>query len=107
MEIPAPLEETMESFQETARQVFLTDAYLENVAIVFNWKIGNTDLPFGLMLGRDGGVKTPSELIGITQQTCKMLMHQALNLQGMLEAVDQLAGELAEKIKKVKEQDNV
>ena len=102
-----PLEITMERFQTTAEEAFSTDPYLDTVAVVFNWKVGNSDMPFGLMLGRDGVINTPSELIGISQQTCKMLMHQALNLQGMLEAVDQIAAELASKVKKIKEQKDV
>jgi hypothetical protein len=99
-----PMEQTAEHFRLTAEQVFSIDPYLDGVAVVFSWKTGNTDLPFGIMIGRDGHIQTPNTLIQLSQQTGKMLMHQADRISNMLEAADQLAGDIAKRIKEMKEQ---
>lgn len=97
-----PLEQMMEHMHLSIQQAFSIDPYLDGVAVVFNWKIGNTDLPFGLMLGRDGHVATPTGLVGLSQQTSKMLMHQADQISQMFDAADKAAAELAQKIKTIK-----
>lgn len=99
---PMPLEQMMEHIHLAIQQAFSIDPYLDSAAIVFNWKIGNTDLPFGLMLGRDGHISTPTSLVGISQQTAKMLMHQADQISQMFDAADNAAAELAKKIKHMK-----
>lgn len=99
-----PVEKTLEQFTEATEKVFLTDQYLDAVAIVFSWKIGNTDLPFGLLLGRDGNVNSPATLVGISQQTGKMLMHQAMQITEMFETADQVAADLSRKIMELKGQ---
>jgi len=99
-----PVEKTLEQFTEATEKVFSTDQYLDAVAIVFSWKIGNTDLPFGLLLGRDGSVNSPATLVGISQQTGKMLMHQAMQITEMFETADQVAADLSRKIMELKGQ---
>jgi hypothetical protein len=97
-----PLEQMMEHIHLSIQQAFSIDPYLDGVAVVFNWKIGNTDLPFGLMLGREGHISTPTSLVGISQQTSKMLMHQADQISQMFDSADKAAAELAQKIKTLK-----
>lgn len=97
----------MEHMDIALKQAFSIDPYLDSIAVTFNWKMGNNDLPFGLMVGRDGHVSTPTSLVGLSQQTSKMLMHQADQISQMFEAADKLAADLAEKIKKVKESADV
>jgi hypothetical protein len=104
--IPMPLEQMMEHMDMALRQAFSIDPYLDSIAVTFSWKVGNTDLPFGLMVGRDGHISTPSSLVGLSQQTAKMLMHQADQISQMFEAADHLAADLAEKIKQAKEPTN-
>ena len=99
-----PVEKTLEQLTEATEKVFLTDPYLDAVAIVCSWKIGNPDLPFGLLLGRDGSVSSPATLVGISQQTGKMLMHQAMQITEMFETADQVAADLSKKIMELKGQ---
>jgi hypothetical protein len=99
-----PVEKTLEQLTEATEKVFLTDPYLDAVAIVCSWKIGNPDLPFGLLLGRDGSVNSPATLVGISQQTGKMLMHQAMQITEMFETADQVAADLSKKIMELKGQ---
>ena len=98
------MEKTLEQLTEATEKVFLTDPYLDAVAIVCSWKIGNPDLPFGLLLGRDGSVSSPATLVGISQQTGKMLMHQAMQITEMFETADQVAADLSKKIMELKGQ---
>ncbi len=98
------MEKTLEQFTETAEKAFSTDPHLDAVAVVFSWKIGNSELPFGLLLGKDGSVSSPATLVGISQQTGKMLMHQALQITEMFETADEVAAELSRKIMELKGQ---
>jgi len=92
------VEKTTSLFRTMTDQAFLDDPYLDSVAIVFGWKIGNTDMPFGLMVGREEKL-SPSTLLNLCQQTVKMLMTQSMEIKSMLEAADELAKGLAESIK--------
>lgn len=96
------MQNTLEHFETEIKKGFSIDPYLDTVAIVFNWKVGNTDFPFGLLLGRDGTVSNPTSLVGISGQTAKMLMHQAAQINEMFEAADMAAAELAQKINEMK-----
>lgn len=98
-----PMEKTSELFRTMADQAFLDDPYLDSVAVVFGWKIGNTDMPFGLLLGKEGKL-SPATLLNICQQTCKLLMHQSMEIKNMLDAADELAKKLAEAIKQNSEE---
>jgi hypothetical protein len=99
-----PVQKTLSHFEQATKEGFSADPYLDTVAIVFNWKVGNTDLPFGLLLGRDGSVDNPTSLVGISGQTSKMLMHQAAQINQMFEAADLAAAELAQRLNALKEQ---
>ena len=99
-----PVQKTLSHFEQATKEGFSADPYLDTVAIVFNWKVGNTDLPFGLLLGRNGSVDNPTSLVGISGQTSKMLMHQAAQINQMFEAADLAAAELAQRLNALKEQ---
>jgi hypothetical protein len=76
------------------------------VAVITSWKAINNDLGFGFMVSREGDSIAPGSLMAITQQTTKMLSHQVQHLEEMLYRTDKLAGELAERIRSLKEQIN-
>lgn len=102
-----PIEVMMTEVTGAMEEAFLIEPYLDGIAVVFTWKTGNTDMPFGLMLGRNGEITSPEVLLGLSGQTVKMLKHQAEQVGQMFEAADKLAGELASKIKKAIGESNV
>jgi hypothetical protein len=97
-----PLELMMEHMHQALEKAFSIDPALQVVAVTFSWKVGNSELPFGIMVGRDGDVSAPSDLLSISQQTSKMLMHQADTVSQMFEQADEIAASLAERIKALK-----
>lgn len=97
-----PLEQVLEHIHTSLEKAFSIDQTLQVAAVTFSWKVGNSELPFGILVGRDGEVSTPSDLLGIAQQTSKMLMHQADMVSQMFEQADSIAAGLAEKIKTLK-----
>lgn len=106
---PEQVEETkhlLKHLQEQTQTAFLADPGLESITIVLSWKTGNTDRPFGLMVGRDGSVSSVSTLVRSSQQTGKMLMYQAAEVNKMFDAADAYASELASKVKQAKEELN-
>ena len=99
-----PLEVMMEHLTTAAQEAFLIEPYLDAVSIIFSWKTGNNDIPFGVMIGHDGTITSPASLLELAKQNVKMLKHQAEQLGQMFEYADTLAAELAQKIKTLKEE---
>lgn len=72
---------------------------LRSVAVVTDWEVGALEFPFGIMVGRDGPVRHPAALQGVTGQTIKMLYHQCQVFTELLASADDLAKRLGEEIR--------
>jgi hypothetical protein len=95
--------QTLEVIQNKVKEVFSSDPLLESITVTLSWSTGNAERPFGLMIGRDGEVSSVSNLIRTSQQTSKMLMYQAAEVNKMFDAADSIAMDLAKKIKELRD----
>ena len=117
-----PLDKTNKQPKPTFEKVFdrlkmaVDDAMrdcpeLRAVAIVTDWSVGATEFPYGLMVGRNGPVRHPNELLGLSAQTVKMLYRECeliTELLGSAENMaDQLAVEITNREQKIRELDAV
>jgi len=117
-----PLDRTNKQPKPTSEKVFdrlrmaAEDAMrdcpeLRAVAVVTDWSVGSIEFPYGLMIGRNGPVRHPNELLGLAGQTVKMLYRQCeliTELLGTAENLaDQLAGEIAKREQRLKELDDL
>lgn len=117
-----PLDKTNKQPKPTFEKVFdrlkmaVDDAMrdcpeLRAVAIVTDWSVGASEFPYGLMVGRNGPVRHPNELLGLSAQTVKMLYRECeliTELLGSAENMaDQLAVEITNREQKIRELDAV
>lgn len=72
---------------------------LRSVAVVADWSVGASEFPYGLMVGRNGPVRHPNELLGLSGQTVKMLYRECELITELLAAAENVADRLAEEIK--------
>ncbi len=73
---------------------------LRAVAVVTDWSVGATDFPYGLMVGRNGPVRHPNELLGLSGQTVKMLYRECELITELLGSAENMADQLAVEITK-------
>jgi len=77
---------------------------LRSVGVVLDWTVGQSDFPFGMMIGRHGSVRMPGELHGLMLQTAKLSHHQSEVMAELLASADKLAGDISSTIAKLKEE---
>lgn len=77
---------------------------LRAVAVVTDWSVGGSEFPYGLMVGRNGPVRHPNELLGLSGQTVKMLYRECELITELLGAAENFADQLAGEIKKREQQ---
>jgi hypothetical protein len=77
---------------------------LRSVGIILDWNIGKSEFPFGMMIGREGMVRSADELFSIMEQTAKLSGFQAKSIVETLVSIDGKATELTKKVKEMKEQ---
>lgn len=101
--VPGPVRETFhgEFFRRAesfARDVLTLVPELESVAITPAWESPQDRIPFGLIVGRNGGLSSPQEIVHMAEQlhgTLKTVMDRSLS---MLRSIDQKMAEMAEEI---------
>jgi hypothetical protein len=99
----APVRETFHAEFFRRAQAFVQDALilvpeLEGVTIVPSWEVPQDRLPYGLIMGRDGPLRQPQEVMHMAQQMhgcLQTLMNTSLHT---LRETDARMGELAEAI---------
>ena len=77
---------------------------LRSVGVVLDWNVGQSDFPFGMMIGRHGSVRLPGELHGLMLQTAKLSRHQSDVMAELLASADKFASDISAKISKLKEE---
>ena len=77
---------------------------LRSVGVALDWNVGQSDFPFGMMIGRHGSVRMPGELHGLMLQTAKLSNHQSEVMAELLASADKLAGDISVNVAKLKEE---
>lgn len=81
-----------------ARDLLASVPELEGLAIVPSYKIAQPNMPFGFMLGHNGPLRTPNEIMHMATQLHANLQHVLNNAQETIRAYDQQMGALAAKL---------
>ena len=79
---------------------------LTSVTLIADWKTKEIDYPSGIMIGRQGHVSRPDEILGASHQTMKMLSTQFGLLQETLHGVDDLMSRMSQELVKRERQFN-
>ena len=91
-------EKVFDAFAEIARTA-LAFPELRSVAVVADWEVGAGEFPYAIMIGRQGAVRRPNELMGLSRQTLKLVSEQFSQMSELLQGADELAERLAQEIK--------
>lgn len=73
---------------------------VRSVAVIVDWNIGRVELPFGLMIGRQGSVRTADELFPLMEQTAKMSGFQSKLMAEILVRIDMEAKRITDEYNK-------
>lgn len=101
---PAPVRETFhEEFYRRAQQ-FANDMLvlipeLEGVAITPSWEVPQEHLPHGVIMGRNGALREPQEVVHMASQLHHCLKVVMDNSYATLRAVDKRLGEMGAEIR--------
>ena len=77
---------------------------IEAVAIVFSYSLQSTDLPFAVVLGQNGPLTDPAEIVHMCQQLAKTWNHQMQNGHRCIAVLDDYMRERAVELKKLQDQ---
>jgi hypothetical protein len=106
---PAPARETFHQEFFRRAQLFIHDMLifvpeLEGVAIVPSWEVQQDRLPYGVLIGRNGPLQSPQEVVHMADQlhgALRTVMEASYNT---LQAIDNRMAELAEEIRDKQQQ---
>jgi uncharacterized protein Yka (UPF0111/DUF47 family) len=96
--------EVADAIRDTINNLLEGVPELKSVGVVIDWNIGKNDFPFGMMIGREGMVRSPDELFSLMEQTAKFCNFQAKAMAEILVKTDARAVEVLNKIKAITEQ---
>jgi hypothetical protein len=74
---------------------------VKSIGVIIDWNIGKNELPFGMMIGRHGSIRSPDELFSMMEQTAKLSAFQAKIITEILVKIDMEAKRISEESKKV------
>jgi hypothetical protein len=95
-------EEAFDVLRDAVNNVLEGVPEVRSVAIIVDWNVGRMELPFGMLIGRLGSVRTPAELFPIMEQTAKMSGYQAKLMAEILVRTDMEVKKIAEEAIKTK-----
>ncbi len=84
--------------EEFAKKLMRDVPELEGMAIVPSWSIEQEHVPAGQILGRDGPLRTPSEVFKMTMQLCLVLRRQQEQVFEIMRMVDEYMGTRAHEL---------
>lgn len=90
--------------RDTILHLIETIPEVKSIAVIFDWNVGQSDFPYGMMIGAHGSVRLPGELHSMMLQTAKLVRHQSDVMADVLAGIDSVAAELTEKVKSLNEQ---
>jgi len=101
---PAPVRETFhqEFFrraQQFAQDMLTLVPELEGVAITPSWEVPQDRLPYGIIMGRNGALRSPQEVMHMSEQLHGTLRTAMDNSYASLKAIDNKMSEMAEEIR--------
>ena len=72
---------------------------LEGVAITPSWEVRQDRLPYGVVMGRNGPLRTPQEVLHMAEQLHGTLNIAMNNSMATLKAIDEQMGKMAVEIR--------
>lgn len=87
--------------RDTILELIETIPEVKSIAVIFDWNVGQSEFPYGMMIGAHGSVRLPGELHSMMLQTAKLVRHQSDVMAEILAGIDNVASELTEKVKKL------
>lgn len=102
--VPGPVRETFHGEFFRRAEQFVKDALvmipeLEGVAVVPSWEVRQDRLPYGIVMGRNGPLQTPQEIVHMGEQLHGVLRTVVERSFLVLRSVDARLGQMAEEIR--------
>ena len=95
---PTFSEETINRAMQFAQDMLRLVPELEAIAITPSWTVPQPELPFGVIVGRNGALRNPAEIMHMATQLHGMLKVQLNNTFEVLRAVDAEMGRRKEEL---------
>ena len=95
---PTFSEETINRSLQFAHDMLRFVPELEAIAITPSWAVPQPELPFGVVVGRNGPLRDPAEIMHMSAQLHGMLKVQLNNAFDVLRAVDTEMGRRKEEL---------
>ena len=93
--------EATDKMRDTILELLEAIPEVKSIAVIFDWNAGQSEFPYGMMIGAHGSVRLPGELHSMMLQTAKLVRHQSDVMAEILAGIDNVASELTEKVKKL------
>jgi|GEM_PF-4177820 len=77
---------------------------LESLGLVFSYSVLNTDLPYAIVMGQAGPLRSPAEIVHMSMQLWRTLNFQLTNGYECIKRLDQYMGEQGQSLQKIQEQ---
>lgn len=97
-------QETIELAQRQAKELLSAIPELEGVAIITSFAVPQDRLPFGVILGRKGALRTPAEVMHMSTQMHGAMKFLLDRLLDVLRDVDKIMGERQQVLKQLETQ---
>lgn len=104
LERPPFDQETMFMCQEFAHELLQTIPEMEGVAIIPSWVVQQEHVPYGVVVGRNGPLRSPTEIQHMAVQVHGCLRQQLENAYNVLLGLDAEMGKMAEELRAKHEQ---
>ena len=95
-------EEAFNILRDAVNNVLEGIPEVRSVALIVDWTVGRMELPFGMLIGRLGSIRTPDELFPMMEQTAKMSGYQAKLMAEILVRTDMEVKKIAEEAVKTR-----
>lgn len=96
--------EATDKMRDTILSLIETIPEVKSIAVIFDWNVGQSEFPYGMMIGAHGSVRLPGELHSMMLQTAKLVRHQSDVMADILAGIDNVASELTERVKTLNDQ---
>lgn len=102
-----PFNEELQKMAEGfTQQMIDTIPELEAIAVVFSYGVPNPNLPYAVVRGQNGALRSPAEIVHMTQQLWQTLGFQLQNGMECIRLLDEYMKQKADELKQLQDQLN-
>ena len=97
-------DEAMERGTAFLQQILEDIPELESLGLVFSYSVLNKDLPYAIVMGQSGPLRSPAEIVHMSMQLWRTLNYQLTNGYECIKQLAGFMGEQGQKLQQLQEQ---